>query len=361
MRVHEPGRTVGKVPGNNSSSRQETHTERRMWLPLAATLLALCAALVATGRNQGATTKLRTMPEPPPYWAYAVNPPEKASHAKPDDKTLRHVPRSSAAFTLRHINDGFNPPDWHPDGHPPMPDVVAHGSKPEVLACGYCHLPNGQGRPENASLAGLPEAYIIQQMADFKSGLRKTSKSDFLPATHMDTHESKANRREVRAAAKYFSRLTPEPWIRVVESATVPKTHVAGWMLVPTAGAGKEPIGHRIIETPVNVELTEMRDDASPFIAYVPMGSIEKGKQLAITGGAGKTMACDVCHGRDLMGSGNVASIAGRSPSYIVRQLYDFQSGARSGPDAMMMKPVVNKLTLDDMISLAAYLASLHP
>ena len=361
MRVDKSGMAAGNGAGNNSSSTRKRHLQRQRRLPLIAALLAISAAVAATGRNQGATTKARMMPEPPPYWAYAVNPPQKASPAKPADNTLKHVPGSSAAFTLRQINDGFNPPDWHPDGHPPMPEVVAHGSKPEVLACGYCHLPNGQGRPENASLAGLPEAYIIQQMADFKSGQRKTSNPDFLPATAMDTHESKADKKEVEAAAKYFSRLTPKPWIRVVETATVPKTHVAGWMLVPTAGAGTVPIGHRIIETPVNVELTEMRDDASPFIAYVPPGSIENGKQLAITGGAGKTMACDICHGPDLTGSGNVPSIAGRSPSYIVRQLYDIQSGARSGPDVIMMKPVVGKLTLEDMISLAAYLASLHP
>ncbi len=361
MRVHKPGMAAGNVPGNNSSSTPQTQAERRTLLPVFAALIALCAALVATGRNQGATTRARTMPEPPPDWAYAVNPPEKASPAKPADNNLQHVPGSAAAFTLRQINDGFNPPDWHPDGHPPMPEVVAHGRKPEVLACGYCHMPNGQGRPENSSLAGLPEAYIIKQMTDFKSGQRTTSNPDFLPATAMDTHESKANKKEVESAAKYFSGLTPKPWIRVVETATVPKTHVAGWMLVPMAGAGAESIGHRIIETPVNVKLTEMRDDASPFIAYVPPGSIEKGKQLAITGGAGKTMACDICHGPDLTGSGDVPSIAGRSPSYIVRQLHDIQSGARSGPDVMMMRPVVGRLTLDDMVSLAAYLASLHP
>ena len=177
----------------------------------------------------------------------------------------------------------------------------------------------------------------------------------------MITHETKANAAEIQSAADYFSRIKPKPWIHVVETRTVPKTHVAGWMLVPTAGGRKEPIGHRIIETPVNLELTEMRDDASGFIAYVPVGSVEKSKALAATGGAGKTVNCEMCHGPGLRGKGNVPSIAGRSPSYIVRQLYDFRRGSRNGPDAQLMKPVTAKLTLDDMISIAAYLASLHP
>ena len=52
---------------------------------------------------------------------------------------------------------------------------------------------------------------------------------------------------------------------------------------------------------------------------------------------------------------------AGRAPSYIVRQLYDFKTGARAGEASELMKPVVEKLSIDDMISLAAYLASLNP
>ena len=271
------------------------------------------------------------------------------------------MPGSKQAFTQAQINAaGFNPPDWHPDGHPPMPEIVAHGRKPAVSACGCCHLPNGQGRPENSSLAGLPAAYVVQQMADFKDGLRKSSKTT-VPIAAMITHETKATKKEIKAAAEYFSRLKPKPWIRVVETGTVPRTHAVGWMLVPSAGGGTEPIGRRIIETPVNVEQTEVRNDASGFIAYVPVGSIRKGKALVTTGGARKTIQCATCHGLDLRGNGNVPSIAGRSPSYIVRQLYDFQSGARNGADAQLMKPVTAKLTVDDMLSVAAYLASLHP
>lgn len=325
----------------------------RLWLLVAVALSALAVVAFAQYPSE--------RPTAPPYWAFAVDPPAASdADAKPADNTPQHVPGSTAAFTVTQTKDFFSPPDWHPDGHPPMPDVVSHGRKPEVIACGYCHLPNGQGRPENASIAGLPVAYIIQQMADFKSGARKSSDPRLQPVTYMIQVAAHANEQEVRTAAAYFAQLKPKPWIRVVETATVPKTNVAGWMLVATEPVVKEPIGGRIIETPESLERTELRDDASGFIAYVPMGSINKGKAL-VTTGAGKTMQCALCHGADLKGKESAPSIVGRSPSYIVRQLYDIQSGARSGPLTPLMKAPVARLTIDDMVSIAAYTASLRP
>ena len=72
-------------------------------------------------------------------------------------------------------------------------------------------------------------------------------------------------------------------------------------------------------------------------------------------------MPCGICHGPDLKGLGPIPGIAGRSPSYIVRQLYDFQHGTRAGIGSALMKPAVEKLMIDDMIALAAYAASLAP
>jgi hypothetical protein len=94
----------------------------------------------------------------PPAWAYPVNPPD--DKPAPDDGTLKHVPGSGKALTRTQALDSFNIPDWHPEEHGAMPDVVEHGRKPAVRGCGYCHLPNGLGRPENASLASLPASYI---------------------------------------------------------------------------------------------------------------------------------------------------------------------------------------------------------
>jgi cytochrome c553 len=337
-----------------------------MFVMALALVFALAAGAVSPQQDAPAAAGV---PGPPPYWAFAINPPQKDSatvDAAETSTAPQRVPGSTATFTLAQIADLFAAPDWHPEAHPKMPEIVARGRKPEIYACGYCHLPNGLGRPENSSVAGLPAAYIVQQMADFKSGLRKSSAPDDLPVALMISHETQATDAEIAAATDYFSQLKPQVWIRLVETATVPKTHVAGWMLVASDSTNsgpvaREPIGSRIIEMPEDLERTELRDDTSGFVAYVPPGSIAKGKSLATTGGDGVTLPCAACHGPGLRGKKNVPSIAGRSPSYIVRQLWDIQHGARAGSGAQLMQPAVANLTLDDMIALAAYTSSLQP
>ena len=313
------------------------------------TVLLICA-FVALGDAPSQST---------PYWAFCLNP-DNSPPSKVDDNP-RHVPGSDAAFTVAETKDLFTVPDWHPAAHPPMPEIVSHGRKPDVFACGYCHLPNGMGRPENSSLAGLSAGYIIHQLSDFRSGARKSSEPKHLPALNMITHEAKATNEEVAAAADYFSKLERKPWIRVVEANSVPKTHVSGWMLVADTPAATEPIGQRIIEIPEDLERTELRDDTSGFVAYAPEGSLKRGKWLVTTGGEGKTVYCAKCHGPGLRGSGDVPTIAGRSPSYLIRQMYDIKSGARSGALSLQMRKQVAKLGLDDMIAIAAYVSSLKP
>jgi len=66
-----------------------------------------------------------------------------------------------------------------------------------------------------------------------------------------------------------------------------------------------------------------------------------------------------VCHGADLQGLGPVPGIAGRSPSYIARQMYDMQQALRKGPWVSIMQPVVDKMTGDDVLNVTAYVSSL--
>ena len=164
---------------------------------------------------------------------------------------------------------------------------------------------------------------------------------------------------EVRAAAQYFSSLKPRKNIRVIEAAVVPQTYVAGWVLSPKPGKLKEPIGHRIIEVPSDLEQFESRDTHSTFIAYVPLGSQIRG--ASIVKGRGLGPPCASCHGRDLRGGELAPSIAGRSPSYIFRQLYEIQYGVRTGSGVKLMKVAMAHLSPDEMIDVAAYLASLKP
>ena len=311
-----------------------------------------------------ATFCLLTLPvaaqQAPPPWAYPVLAP--GVKPPPDDGLEKTVPGSKTSFTRKQISDLFNAHDWFPEDHPPMPDVVAHGRGPEVRPCGMCHLPNGQGRPENAPLAGLSATYIAQQIADFQSGRRRSAVPTTRPQTFMVETAKHASDEDVKVAAAYFSKLTYRPWIRVIEAETVPKTEVIfGTLWAPAPGTETEPLGHRIVEIPENLERTELRDPRSGFVAYVPVGSLAQGEKLATTGGDGKTIPCAACHGPGLKGLGAVPPIAGRSTSYIVRQIYDIQSGARAGSASLLMRPVVAKLTTDDMISIAAYVASLAP
>ena len=335
----------------------------------AAVFAAMCMVLLpTTAQNQNsAENQSAATSQTPPAWAYPVAPRVQRPE---DDGIPKRVPGSTAAFTLTQIRDAFNVADWHPGDHPPMPEVVAHGRSPDLRGCGYCHLPNGQGRPENSALAGLPAAYIVQLMADFKNDLRKSSEPEMRPPNSMIAIAKVATDAEVKAAAEYFSSFQFKPWIRVVESNTVPKTRIAGGMLVPAETGGTEPIGQRIIEMPEDVERTEHRDSRSGFVAYAPVGSIQKGEELVLTGGdtvadgkivAGRTIQCGICHGPDLKGLGNVPGIAGRSPSYITRQLFDMQHGNRKGPGTELMKAVVANLSLEDMVSIAAYTASRAP
>jgi cytochrome c553 len=200
------------------------------------------------------------------------------------------MPGSNAGWTLTQLQDFFSAADWHPDEHPHMPEVVAHGRKPDVFACGFCHRADGPGGPENASLAGLPQAYIVQQMADFKSGARKGSEPKRQPTARMAALARAATDEEVASAAAYFSSLKPRKLITVTETDSVPKTYVAGWFLAPVNNGDREPIGNRIIEMPKDVEQFESRDTHSEFIAYAPPGSIARGESLATTGGNGKKM-----------------------------------------------------------------------
>ena len=296
-----------------------------------------------------------------PVWAYPDHFATASAVSPGTKEPLKHLPGSTLALPQSEINNIFVVPDWYPNAHPPMPDVVAHGRKPDVYSCGHCHLPNGQGRPENSSVAGLPAAYIVQQMADFKSGARKGSDPDMRSVTAMVKLSKAASDEEVKAAAAYFSSFRYKPWIRVVEVDQVPRTEPAGGMMVAIDGGGTEPIGNRVIEVSENLERTELRDTTSGFIAYVPKGSLDKGKALVSTGGDGKTMQCAMCHGADLRGMGDTPSIAGRSPSQMARQLIDLQNGNRNGANAAMMKPVVAKLTMADIVAITGYLAAQAP
>jgi cytochrome c553 len=322
------------------------------------TTAGVCA--IAVGR-------LTAAPDPPAPWAYGFTSTASSPAAQPapaattaPDTSPHTVPGSDVKLTRQQVGNGFNVGDWFPNDHPKMPYVVQYGKAPDVRACGLCHLVNGRGRPENASVSGLPVSYFLQQLDDFRRDLRKSSDPRKTNTNLMVTIAKGMSGDEMKAAAEYFATLPwTTSWIKVAESATVPKTRSAGGMWMSLENNETEPIGSRIIEMPVNNDLVELRDyrQEGSFVAYVPPGSIRKGEAIANRGD--RTTRCSVCHGADLQGLGPVPAIAGRSPSYIARQLHDMQQGTRKGPWVVLMMPLLEKMSADDILNVTAYVSSL--
>lgn len=291
--------------------------------------------------------------DPPPSWAFIL------VHDEPDPtpaSTPITVPGSTLHLTEKAIDDLFAAADWFPEDHPPMPEVVAHGRRPQLRACGYCHLPTGVGDPASAALAGLPVAYIEQQLAEFRAGRRQCPMAE-IACTDMPQVARQVSAEEGRAAAIYFSQLPYNSRIRVLEAALVPKTRYGDFYPVRLADGGEEAIGRRILEVPDSAPLEDDLDWRGRITAYVPPGSVASGKAL-VASGAG-ALPCASCHGARLQGAGMVPPLAGRPPTYIVRQLYDIQYGYRRGPALAPMEPEVAHLTAWDRIAIAAYIASL--
>jgi len=337
--------------------------------------LLLTATAVAICTWVGTAANAQTADAPPP-WAYGFTapPPPNTPRATPnpaqqqDNVTEHALEGSPLKFTRARIANRFGPADWFPGDHPTMPLVVERGREAaNIYACSLCHYPNGKGRPENAAVTGLSYEYIKLTLQDFKSGARKTSDPRKANTGLMEHFAKQMTDAEIEASAKYFASIPATQWIKVVEADTVPKTRPQGGMFLRLEGdqAGMEPIGNRIIETPDKIHDTEfLRNPRSGFTAYVPTGSLKKGEALVrqgTTASGGKVTACTICHGNDLRGIGPVPTLAGRSPSYLTRQLYDMQHGNRNGTWTVLMAPVVAGMKPDDLLNASAYLASLQP
>ena len=341
----ETRQRVNRYPANGA--RKSVRVSAAVFA--AALGLALVPA-IRTGAQSAESAQPWHLPDIP--WAFPVrdkNPPVIDERSGPV-----HVPGSAKTYTQEQIDDIKNPPDWFPGEHAPMPEVVAHGADGGVLGCASCHLASGLGHPESANLAGQSAEYIERQLADFKASRRMGEAMNDMARNLTDT--------DARQAAEWFAALKPQVWNPVIETDTVPQTFVNEHLMrMPLPGGHKEPIGSRIIELPQDIARAESRDPHSGFVAYVPKGSIAKGKEFVTTGGGGKTIQCVICHGPTLNGLGEVPGIAGHSPMYLFRQLYYFKDGSRHGSMGALMKGVVAQMTRDDMLAIAAYVASLPP
>jgi cytochrome c553 len=320
-----------------------------MSVRIAVLVCALAPLLIARDLN---AQEVLTVPEGLPDWAFNI--PDKIQPSAVRPEGIVRVPGSTKEYDAAKIAGNANPPDWFPDEHPPAPRAVTGG--PGIrFACGSCHLMSGQSHAEAADIAGMPAAYLIRQMAYYKAGTRKDD-------ARMGPIAKATSDEDVRQAAEYFASLKPKTWVKIIETATPPKTFIAtaGRHRVLHPDGGTEPIGRRILAIPEDPFRTEIRDPHSGFIAYVPPGSIARGEAL-VKGGAGKMVQCAQCHGGALKGMGEVPRLAGQHPLHIARQLFDIRHGSSAGEAAAVMKPVVANLSEDDIIAISSYLGSLPP
>ncbi|HKZ11475.1 MAG TPA: hypothetical protein VJL61_12330, partial [Rhodanobacteraceae bacterium] len=312
-------------------------TQSRVSMVVAAIVfvsLVSCASIAATSR--GATSPDGAIREAE-AWAFPVFPPPRDPHApepKPDPGMVLHVTGSTVSYTQAQM-DAMDDADWFPQDHPPAPHIVTEGRKP-ARPCSECHTISGAGVPATATLDSLPKAYILEQIAAFHAGERGTGG----PATAHDMiDEARAlTPADLQQATDYFSSTPFVPHVHVVETTTVPKTHWKYFVLKPDKGRRREPIGERIIETPVDFKDYEHSDTRVGYVAWVPPGSIARGAVIAAQG-KGSAASCESCHGaklegQSLPGIGIVPPLAGRSPTYIARELILFREGKRSDPAA---------------------------
>jgi cytochrome c553 len=299
------------------------------------------------------------MPEPPAAfaWAYPVQP-----HGLPrSDPAALHTAEGAdpaMKLTMRQIGDAFGPPDWFPGEHPALPEIVAHGRRPHVMACILCHLPNGNGHPESASISGLSPSYIVAQFRAFRDGERKNIRAPAMVEMALDISDA-----ELRQAAAYFANVPrkQQQWIRVVETDRAPSNHVGGGGARFFDNDGKTmPVPADMIYEVAESEQVELRNDHVGFVDFVPMGSLEKGRVVAL-GNHGAMRSCASCHGDDLRGHEDAPRIAGRGAYYLIRQLADMKYGRRTGKALGKMSEIIGKLSDADILNVAAYMASRQP
>jgi cytochrome c553 len=334
--------------------------------PISGRMLRHCALLTVFGVSGLAAQTSHPVAAPfeVPAWAFPVVQPGTTVPSVPNDSvTPQHVPNSTAAFTQTRARERYDVVDWHPETHKPAPDVVVHGRKPGMMACGFCHLPDGMGRPENAMIAGLRDDYIVAQVEEMRSHQRgSASPVPFPPTVAMRLIADSVSHAELVQAAKYFAKVRARPMTRVIEADSAPRTIASNGLYVKAPDGGVEPLGRRIIEFPVELLRHELRDSKAEYVAYVPRGSVARGRALATSDALpGVKGGCQSCHGSDLHGKRSIPPLAGRFPSYLLRQLINFRTGARATPNSAPMNAIAATLSLDDMVAASAYAASLKP
>jgi len=182
-------------------------------------------------------------------------------------------------------------------------DGAANAAPGRAASCSPCHGQNGQGQPATGipRLAGLNAQYLERQLESFKDGTRKNRIMLMIASDLTDG--------ERNALANYYAGMA------------TPKSETA----------------------PADAAL------------------IAAGAKLAATGDWSKDLpGCGQCHGAAGLGVGtDFPRLAGQWAIYIEKALRSWKAGDRKNDPMGVMANVANKLTDDQIKSVAAYYESL--
>ena len=245
------------------------------------------------------------------------------------------------------------------------PRVVAHGQAVGPNPCATCHLFNGAGSLGVPDLAGLPAAYMIEQIGQFRSGRRHSSEEMMAVAKGLGDAEF------ARACAYYAK--PPRAWRRcnVVETARVPLTQPDRYgMLTVLSGGRTEPhrrpdhrgcrrLGHAVFPGG-----SGCGDDAGR--AFRRRRVRAEGRRCTRHGsgaqrGRGRPILRALPRDAFAWRRPCAGPLAGRSAACLARAMEDIRTGARGGRTVAPMRPIARGLSATDVRNVAAYLASLKP
>ena len=109
-----------------------------------------------------------------PGWLYPAE-----NSTLPPVAVPTELPGSPLHPRADQLHDLAQTVDWYPADHPAPPDIVLHGHG-AANACGFCHMANGVGRPENAAIAGLDADYIRRAVHGYADGSRGSPMPGYL-------------------------------------------------------------------------------------------------------------------------------------------------------------------------------------
>jgi len=187
---------------------------------------------------------------------------------------------------------------------PSKAHVTGDATKGKALSavCAACHGADGNSvNPDWPKIAGQGEAYLAKQISEFRSDKRAE-------ATMTPMAKGIASDEDVLHLAAYFSSQKAKPG---------------------TANKEKVALGEAIYRG----------------------GNLESG-----------VAACSACHGPTGVGNGpaKYPMVSGQHSKYVVTQLKNFKSGARSNDVGKIMRNIALKMTDAEMEAVAEYMAGLH-